>query len=405
MTALVKILAATLSLALGIALGLTGAPPVAHSAQAGLGEGLKLLATVPLESGTHMELATIKGRDYAFVSEIARGSGTFNVIDVTTPAKPKLVAEIPCGGNQGNVQISHDLKTAIVGIDEPSIGGCLPPGMMGFVTIDISDPKRPRPLGYAENLRGSHTIATHPTKPYVYNGEGFPEAPGAMQVWSIEDPAHPELVTTVDTGAHSPHDISFNKDGSMAATANVINVHLMDTTDPEAPKIVHTTQCPGCLHNHEARFTPDGKRLVVNDEYPASAACPGGFMYFYDVTESATGPSTSLVGLYTPGDKGANAHNEAGAFCTAHVFDISKDGTKIAASWHAAGIKYLDISEVSGVAVGRDRAPGGGVVELGWYTSRGADAFSAKFFKGPYIYSVDYNHGFQVYRTQDPPKS
>ena len=85
-----------------------------------------------------------------------------------------------------------------------------------------------------------------------------------------------------------------------AASANVVNVDLMDTSDPTNPKIVHTTQCPGCLHTHEARFTPDGKRLIVNDEYIASASCPGGLMYFYDLTGDVSAPVAQLTGAYFP---------------------------------------------------------------------------------------------------------
>ena len=274
----------------------------------------------------------------------------------------------------------------------------MPAGLMGFVTLDISDPTRPRPIGYAEIPRGSHSLAAHPRKPFVYNGDGFPEAPGEMQVWSIKNPAKPKLITTLDTGVHSPHDLAFNRDGSMLASANAVNIHLMDTSNPMDPRVVHTTQCPGCLHTHEARFTPDSKRLIVNDEHPNNV-CPGGALYFYDIVDALGSPSLQLTGTYTAAEAGLNPNNEVVTKCTPHIFDMSNDGTKLAASWHEGGIRYLDISESSGVTAGTRNIVPGGPTELGWYASEGGYAFSAKMHKGPYIYVVDMNLGFQVFKV------
>ncbi|MDP9069668.1 MAG: hypothetical protein M3N53_15195 [Actinomycetota bacterium] len=391
--------AATLTLAVAAVAGFGAlwSPAVPAGARPpGVGEGLKPIAMIPFENGTHLEVTTIKGRDYAFATDVDPGS--LRVIDVTVPQKPRVVAKLRCGGFQGNVQISHDKKTLLIGLDAPSKGGCMPVGQMGFVTIDISKPSKPRPVGYATIERGSHSLATHPSKPYVYNGEGFPETSGEMQVWSIADPARPKLVTTLDTGAHSPHDLAFNKDGSMAATANVVNFHVLDTTNPVDPKIVATSQCPGCLHTHEARFTPDGKKVIVNDEYPAAPTCPTGGLYFYDLSRDH---QLTLTGAYLQGEKGANANNEAG-FCTPHVFDISEDGMKLATSWHTAGIKYLDISDTSGITVGAEQVVPGGPKELGWYANRGGDAFTAKLHEGPYIYTVDVRLGFQIFKIDRP---
>ena len=361
----------------------------------GAGEGMELVAEIPFRDGSHLAITTIKGRDYAFAAAVDPGS--IRVVDVTSPESPRLVATLACGGFQGNVQISHDRKTLLIGLDAPSKGGCMPAGKMGFVTVDISKPARPSPVGYASVPTGSHSLAAHPSKPFVYNGEGFPDLAGEMQVWSIANPARPRLVTTLDTGDHSPHDLAFNTDGSMAATANVVNFHVLDTSDPADPRIVVTDQCPGCVHTHEARFSPDGGRVIVNDEYPAAPSCPSGALYFYDLSKDH---ELALSGAYLQGDKGANANNEAG-FCTPHVFDISRDGTKVAATWHTAGIKYLDISETDGITVGTQQVVAGGPEELGWYSSARGDAFTAKFHKGPYIYVVDARLGFQVFKTEE----
>jgi hypothetical protein len=213
---------------------------------------------------------------------------------------------------------------------------CAPADQMGFMTIDITDPTDPKPAGWAPVPNGSHSLAAHPTKAFVYNAEGFPDTAGHMQVWSIKSPAQPKQVNVLDTGVHSPHDLSFSKNGKMAATANVVNFHVLDTSDPANPRIIATSQCPGCLHTHEARFTPDGDRLVVNDEYPIAPACPSGALYFYDLGESG---QPTLSGGYVAGDAMTNGNGEppGTTMCTPHVFDISDDGRRLATSWHHAG--------------------------------------------------------------------
>jgi hypothetical protein len=202
-------------------------------------------------------------------------------------------------------------------------------------------------------------------------------------------------------GIHSPHDISFNKNGSMAAIASISGFQLVDTRDPANPKIEYNSQCPGCQHAHEARFTPDGKTLIVNDEAMTGAAypCPGGALYFYDITGSPGAHTAELKGTYSPGDVGVSADNEAG-FCTAHVFDISDDGSRVATSWHSAGVRYLDITHHEGQTLGTTWSSGAGaVVELGSYVTSGGDFFTAKFLDGPYIYAVDMTVGLQIFKV------
>jgi hypothetical protein len=361
---------------------------------------LESVALIPFENGSHQIFAHLDGRDYAFVATgVTDQNADLRVIDVTQPTKPKVVAKIPCGTYQGHLQLSADKKTLILGVDTQSLGACMPAGEMGFATIDVSNPRKPRPIGFALMERGSHTTAAHPTKPFVYNGQGFPEAPGQMEIWSIADPSKPKLISTMNTGEHSPHDLSFSPDGKLAALASVSSLKLLDTSDPANPTIEFVTQCPGCQHTHEARFTPDGSHLVVNDEAVTGSPypCPGAGLHIYEIVELPTGShALKLVGEYYPGEVGTNANSQAG-FCTAHVFDISPDGTKIAASWHSDGIRYLDISQSTGASFGTT-APAGGVQELATYTPKDSDMFSAKFFRGPYIYAVDLLRGFEVLR-------
>jgi hypothetical protein len=181
----------------------------------------------------------------------------------------------------------------------------------------------------------------------------------------------------------------------MAVTAARTHVDIFDTSDPENPVLMATTACPGCYLAHDAKFTPDGKWIIVGDEAAGGGAypCPGGALYFYELVN---GFVPVLQGVYEPGEVVLARDDQGGpSACTSHVFDISPDGTKLAISWYTAGTRYLDISNKQGPTFGEQ---GTGIKELGWFMPAGGDSWSSKFHKGPYIYSNDISRGFDVFK-------
>lgn len=391
-----------------VGLALTSAVHAGASpAPEGQGEGMKPVASSEYQDGMHLTVTRIAGRDYLFTSAASLSAvdrAGIRVLDVTDPAKPRLVAAVPCAGGQAFLQVSHDRKTLIVAEGARHEGDiCMPPGEMGFFTIDITNPRRPRPLAWASVPRSGHTVTAHPTKPilYVSHGDvlGGPTKKAEFEVWSIKDPARPKFLSrpTV-TGYHGPHDIAFTKDGTRAVASSMSAIQVLDTSDPAAPQELEVLQCPGCSHNHEAHFTPDEKHVIVSDEASGGAAspCPLGALYFYEWDPDAAF-HMDLIGEWQPAEfvVPAAAPTNAG-LCTSHVFDISHDGTKVAASWHTGGVRVVDVRSMAGVAIG---SHGQGAKEIGWYVAPGADAWSAKFDRsGRFVFVNDRHAGLQVYR-------
>ena len=366
----------------------------------GEGEGLKIVANIAYSGGTDMEYAKIKGRDYAFASNgFAPGDepAGFRVIDISKQEKPKEVAFLPCRMNQGDVQLSWNKKYLYMASD--SAGGpdaCLGVGKEGFQIFDISNPKKPKAVGFAET-GSSHNVTAHPTKPYVYNSSSL-SGTGAIQIWNVKNPKKPELVQEMLTIPLSPHDISFNSDGSKIVTAAINHFDIYDTSDPEDPSLVYAGQCPGCSITHDAKWTPDDSGLIIGDEGGGGSGypCPGGALYFYQIQG---GMVPVLTGIYEPDEfvVARDGQTTAGA-CTSHVMELSDDGKQLAISWYTAGTRYLDVSAMMGVAVGGDG--GGGVAELGWFMPDGGSTWSSKFLNsdGKYIFSNDMNRGFDVFK-------
>ena len=375
----------------------------------GEGENLKLIANLETGTcdsgwkGTDHENVEFGKRTLTYASSVcpvAENGGVY-VIDTTNPAKPKKVGYLPCVLSQGDIQVSYDKKTLIVGND--SAGGpdsCLGLGKTGFLTVDITNPTKPKAIGYADG-DGAHNISAHPTKPYVYvsNSSLVPGGSSRIEIWSIKNPAKPELVGNVPSVPNAPHDVSFNKKGTKIVTAAISHWDVFDTTDPEAPVLEWTGQCPGCSITHDAKFTPNDKNILIGDEgggggtYP----CPGGAWYVYDYS---TGTVPVLTGVYEPANFITNQEGGTGG-CTSHVFEISDDSTKIAISWYTLGTRYLDITTAVGLTVGDNRAPTG-IKECGWFVPEGGDSWSSKFSTDQkYITSNDINRGFDVYKITD----
>lgn len=394
-------------LAVPVSAGATVSPDFGPGSAAaeGQGENLKLVKHLDTGSGTDAEVLQKGKKWYVFANSpaaLADGGG-INVIDVTNPPKAKVVANIPCVASQGDVQISFDQKTLLSGLS--SGGGpesCMGLGKDGFQLFDISNPLQPKVVGFADS-DAAHNLTAHPTKPYVYVSLGSLTAAGPstghFQVWSIKNPAKPELVNTVLSQPHAPHDISFTKDGKYAVTAAVDHWDIFDTSDPENPTLVFETQCPGCTITHDAKFSPDGTRILIGDEgggglpYP----CPGGAFYVYDFT---TPPVPVLTGVYWPANFVTNQEGGASS-CTSHVFDISEDGTKIAISWYTLGTRYIDITDAIGLTVGANRTPTG-MKECGWFVPEGGDSWASKFGPGDrWIFSNDIARGFDVFKIED----
>lgn len=392
-------------LALGAILGASlVTPAVANAPEPGEGEGLKFIKNLELGTcsgtkATDHEVREIRGKWYAFVNSpcmLAEGGGVY-VIDVTNPANAKVAAKVPCVANQGDIQVSHDLKTLMIASHGPggpeSCGGL---GTPGFITVDISNPVKPQPIGFGVS-ETSHNITAHPKKPYVYNSSQDLTPPGQIQIFSIKNPAKPEIVNTVPSLPHAPHDISFSKDGKFAVTAAISHWDIFDTTDPENPVLIWTGQCPGCSITHDAKFTPDGNSILIGDEGGGGLAypCPGGAWYFYDFSSHV---APVLTGVYEPAEFVISRGHTAPGGCTSHVFDISDDSTKVAISWYTVGTRYLDISSAIGATVGPNRAPTG-ITECGWYIAKDADSWASKFGPGDrWIFSSDIVRGFDIFK-------
>ena len=359
-----------------------------------------------------LEFYTTNGRDYAVMGSYDGGAYIF---DITDPENTTFVTNIPCNQRQNDVQIKQFGSRWILALtrdgsaagDVPcvatSAGGSATGG--GIAVFDITDPRAFQPMYHFRVSSGAHNFTFHPTKPFGYISVGDiagVSGPGYRTVVPIIDFTNvdaPVLVQELPLGNGSPHDITFSADGLRAFVANENNYRIFDTTDPAAPVSITSGPIPNeGTYAHGFDPTPDRKLAVATNESlalggffaPSSGVCPGEGLTFYGIEgndeQDPVRLGTFLADVTGPVPPGNDR------VCTGHVGKVGNEAMTL--GWYIGGVRAVDFSDPS--------AP----VEIGSAVMPGAEVWSAKWYKGPYVYASDHRRGFDVFRwtgEQPPP--
>lgn len=389
------------------------AAPVAFPEEAGSqgtpaeGSGVDLtpLSNWSYKGGTDLEFATIKKRDYAVApsEKVTGGIGALRLFDLTAnPAKPPLVGFLPCNVTQNDVQVRGTIvfmgvDGGVSGTDCFSQAGATPG--LGVVAVDISNPRKPRGVGFVPIKYGAHNTTLHPSGDFLYvsDSELTPkagEAPGSqlgrINVIDVRNvKAMKEVFTLPLPTGLSSHDVDFNAEGDRAYSAALTQTLILDTSNPAKPSIRTTIVDPAINISHGADLTPDETHLYVTDEQAGAAAngvCNVGGVHIYDITNEAVPVKTGYY-AFSPVDSLTSTTNSGNVTCTAHVLDYGPTGKTFSNAGYAAGVRIVDIAS----RVGKP-------ADLATFTPLDADTWSAKQYKNPkYLYANDLARGFDVY--------
>ena len=381
-------------------------------------------------SGSDIEFARIAGRDYAFAGTLRNG---LQIIDITTPTRPQLISVYDCRISQGDVQVFKQGPRVLATYTADGTFGVagaasrcaadlgLVTGSSGTVLVDVTNPARPKSVGFAPVPRGSHNMTVHPSGNFLYNSNSdlINSTAPTITIFDIRNPAKPVKLqdyaipfVPASLGSES-HDITFNVEGTRAYSAALSQTLILDTTDPAKPKqltqiidptvqVVHGSD-PIRLKKKDGSVR---ELLLISDEQAGAATgtnCPGGGVHVYDITGALEKAPNKLGTWFIAEAKPSTAT------CTAHVFRMHGDQGLFTIAWYDQGVRVVDVAGLADLPTPAvpfvSRGNGNGIKEIGSYVFADSNTWSFKtnaiakdgsFFG----FGNDLGRGFDVYRFQ-----
>lgn len=365
---------------------------------------------VPLPDGEPPVLAS---RDFAVMGNTGAVGGGY-IFDITDPEAIELVNAASCRQARNDPSIVHvDGRVLLILADEDggqSVCNRIPrfgdPTGDGIAVFDVTDPYLPEPMYSVQVDGGAHTATAHPTEPFVWISTG--DLPGAflgdgsdgeghnhIPIVDFTDPEAP-AITSVEVRLGGPHNVEFSPDGARAYVANENHYEIWDSTDPGSPTLISDTTVNVGTYAHGLWGTPDKQLMITNNESLAlggffasgSGVCPGEGLGFYDTSDES---NPTPVGYFVPPLVGKVPTGDPRA-CTSHFGNVAPNGHVMSVAWYIGGARVLDFSDPS--------AP----TEVAHAVMADAESWSAKTYKGPYVYVGDIVRGFDVFKwTGDGP--
>ncbi|WP_300577930.1 LVIVD repeat-containing protein [uncultured Nocardioides sp.] len=385
------------------------------------------------QNGSDIEFMRLGKKEYALAGTLREG---LQIIDITTPRKPKRVAVYDCAISQGDIQVWARRGRVLASYTADGTVGAagaasrcgrdleLSAGDAGTVIVDLTKPRKPQSVSFLPVGAGSHNMTIHPSGKYLYNSNSDLLTAGVspfITIYDISAPTKPRFVqdfgipfVPTSLGSES-HDITFSADGTRAYSAALSQTLVLDTTDPADPEIIGQIIDPAVNVAHQAdpitMKDSDGVErtiLVVTDERAGAAAsveCPGGGLHLYDITGDLETAPAKIGAWFAP-----VFTIQDGAVCTSHVLRIYPRQKLMTIAWYAQGVRVIDLSGLADAAADPLANPlsiafgdGVGMTEVGYYTMADSDSWSFKTNKikrngSFYGYSNDLVRGFDVFK-------
>jgi hypothetical protein len=323
-------------------------------------------------------------RDVAYLGNHRAGDcrppGGVWAIDLRDPAKPRPLASFAkFPGSDGQDVWVGTVRTRAFSGDLAAVGiqRCAreAPGFAGLALYDVSDPRKPRPLGQLATgvAAGVHELGV------VQRSDGrvlvvaavvgsFPLSQGRqgdLRIIDATDPRRPREVADWDVRRDGPAATR----GQLAARRDVFGhsawpfdggrklfasfwsagVHFLDIADPSTPKLVGQTGYragDGYRAAHSGWFNEDETLFVQNDEAMSAvgngAAATWAFQRVFDTSrlERPALLSTFATEAAVPGQDGRVRRD--GVYS---VHNAVIRGTTAYASWYSDGVRVVDLAD------------------------------------------------------------
>lgn len=350
----------------------------------------------------------------------------FRIVDISEPGDPHLISHPRCNGDQGDVYVWKNIVVRSWNSPAPEGRFCdgkpVPVGFEGVHVFDISNPADPEVVAEVPLDCGSHTTTGVPdlanNRLVVYSNVSSGSGPNAAKCDAMDvievplgNPAGSSAIGKVplvggtlgsNNGCHDAGAILGDVNLLACASGHATNVFSIGAPrggSLESPKFLYTVEESDAAGNkvgiggrwHSATFTWDGKVLVLGWE-PGGGAAPEceasdpdikKSMFFYDANTGA-----KLGQWVLPRAQGSTEN------CTVHNYNILplRNGRYVAVGGHyQAGTWVVDFTNPAAASTVGFSDPGPITpANLG-------GAWSSYGYNG-FIYESEIQSGLNVFR-------
>jgi len=319
-----------------------------------------------------------------------------SIVEISDPAHPMQLGSLPLspGAKPVELRTVPDLNLLVVA----------DLGLSQLLTFDVTDCTRPTPQGYLDLPGPPHEffLWRNGARTLAYAAM-FDHAPPDLVVVDLTEPSTPEEIarwSAVDEGAPGIlHSLSISPDGSTAYLAMWRGGFLVLDVDLPRLRIRRDTEGdfePADLSNtHSAVPLRDPQFILLASEV---FDCPFAGLAIADITNPA---HPEIVSRFTlPENRCDNLPRPDGVFSVHNPLVVDH---LVLASWYAAGVQVLDLSDpYAPQRVGQFVPTGEGVAARGLLGSYPVQMFSYPILRDGLLYVTDSRNGLYVLRYTGP---
>ncbi|MBO0874824.1 MAG: hypothetical protein J2P19_15665 [Pseudonocardia sp.] len=317
--------------------------------------------------------------NYAYVAHMGGDRVGTSVVDVSDPARPRVVTQVetPAGTHSHKVQVVDDIM--VVNHERNPAEPNATEWSAGLKFFDISDPSRPKEIGFFPTPgKGTHRM-TYLEPPYIYlSGSDHGYSDQFLIIVDAGDPSRPVEVgrwwlpgMRIGAGEvpgwprrrrYAHHHANVRGDRAYATWWDA-GLVILDIADPSAPRLVSHLRFDPTQSGatHSALPLPGRDILVVTDE-AVNHGREGIFPKQVRVVDISDETKPVVVSTFPIPD--GNFADQGGRFGPHNVHEMRpgsyRSANRVHLTYFNAGLRILDVTD--------PRAP----IETGFYIPRPA---------------------------------
>jgi hypothetical protein len=274
----------------------------------------------------------------AAVGSFLTDNGTY-IADITDRSDPERIAHVPLEDTRNADVKFHPTEAYVFRTNEPNNED----GRGGFEVIDVSTPESPELVAFYDNDHGVHNVTPYGDDYLLLSGTGE-----GLVVVDVSDPENPQRVGHYVVGdeehSHTVHDTTVRDDLGFVAHWDA-GLRIVDLSDPTNPVEVAAFDYHDRDYEnaHFARPHPTDDYVVLGDEIGREDPGPKHVISF-DVDAG----TTEELAVFSPPQGDAKQPTGKQAFWwTGHNFDFGTGDQRdvLFSGDYKAGVQVFDLKD------------------------------------------------------------